>query len=222
LRGTVLRKQVPDGMPQGFSERIAGGQMIVGRTFFMAAAGAVLCLIQIAPSKAGDVHVEPVAAYVEANIRAWIEDPVIIEALKSQNIVNADLTQAAIDDLDAIWRAEFASDVHPLIDTVTGNPLSAFLKDKQIASGGVITEIFVIDAKGLSVGESEMSSDYWQGDEPKWQKTYLAGTSTLFVDVAEKDESTQMLQSQASLTVSDPQTALPIGAITIGINLDAL
>ncbi len=196
--------------------------MIVGRTFFMAAAGAVLCLIQIAPSKAGDVHVEPVTAYVEANIRAWIEDPVIIEALKSQNVLHARLTQAAIDDLDATWRTEFASDVHPLIDTVTGNPLSAFLKDKQIASGGVITEIFVIDAKGLSVGESEMSSDYWQGDEPKWQKTYLAGTSTLFVDVAEKDESTQMLQSQASLTVSDPQTGQPIGAITVGINLDAL
>ncbi|WP_428428776.1 hypothetical protein [Pararhizobium sp.] len=188
----------------------------------MAAAGAVLCLIQIAPSKAGDVHVEPVTAYVEANIRAWIEDPVIIEALKSQNVLHARLTQAAIDDLDATWRTEFASDVHPLIDTVTGNPLSAFLKDKQIASGGVITEIFVIDAKGLSVGESEMSSDYWQGDEPKWQKTYLAGTSTLFVDVAEKDESTQMLQSQASLTVSDPQTGQPIGAITVGINLDAL
>lgn len=196
--------------------------MIVGRTFLRAAASVVFCLTQIAPAMAGDVHVEPVTAYVEANIRAWIEDPVIIEALKSQNIVNARLTQAAIDDLDATWRAEFASDVHPLIDTVTGNPLSAFLKDKQIASGGVITEIFVIDAKGLSVGESEMSSDYWQGDEPKWQKTYLAGASTLFVDVAEKDESTQMLQSQASLTVSDPQTGLPIGAITIGINLDAL
>ena len=104
--------------------------------------------------------------------------------------------------------------------TFTANHLH--LKDKQVASGGVITEIFVIDAKGLSVGESEISSDYWQGDELKWQKTYLAGASALFVDAAEKDESTQMLQSQASLTISDPNTGQPIGAITIGINLDAL
>ncbi len=194
----------------------------MGRMHFVAATGAALCLIPVAPSRAGDVHVEPVTAYVEANIRAWIEDPVIIEALKSQNVLHAHLTQAAIDDLDATWRTEFASDIHPLIDTVVGNPLSMFLKDKQVASGGVITEIFVIDAKGLSVGESEISSDYWQGDELKWQKTYLAGASALFVDAAEKDESTQMLQSQASLTISDPNTGQPIGAITIGINLDAL
>ena len=196
--------------------------MIVGRTFFTAAAGVALYLAQIAPSQAGDVHVEPVTAYVEANILAWIEDPVIIKALKNQNMLNAHLTQAAIEDLDATWRAEYASNVHPLIDTVIGNPLSKFLKDKQAVSGGVITEIFVIDARGLSVGESEISSDYWQGDELKWQKTYLAGASTLFVDAAEKDESTQMLQSQASLAISDPQTGQPIGAITIGINLDAL
>jgi glycerol-3-phosphate dehydrogenase len=185
-------------------------------------AGAALSLIPAVQSRAGDAHIEPVTAYVEATIRSWIEDPIIVEELKSQNVLHAHLTPAAIAELDATWRTEFASNVHPLIDTVVGNPLSKFLKDKQIASGGVITEIFVIDAKGLSVGESEISSDYWQGDEPKWQKTYLVGPSVLFVDVAEKDESTQMLQSQASLTVSDPQTGQPIGAITIGINLDAL
>jgi len=167
-------------------------------------------------------HVEPVTAYIEANVRAWIEDPVIIEGLKDQNERHAHLTPADIDDLDAAWRTEFSSNVRPLIDSVMGSRLSKFLKDKQVASGGVITEIFVIDAKGLSVGESEVSSDYWQGDELKWQKTYLAGPAILFVDKAEKDESTQTLQSQASLTVSDPQTGQPIGAITIGINLDAL
>ena len=196
--------------------------MIVGRMLFTVAAGAVFCVMQAAPSLGGDAHVEPVTAYVETNIRAWIEDPVIIEALKRQNALHDHLTQRAIEGLDAAWRAEFSSNVHPLIDTVVGNPLSNFLKDKQVASGGVITEIFVIDAKGLSVGESEISSDYWQGDEPKWQKTYHARTSALFVDEAEKDESTQTLQSQASLTISDPQTGQPIGAITIGINLDAL
>lgn len=197
--------------------------MIADRTRVMAAVGAALCLmIPLVPAKAGDVHVEPVMAYVEAHVRAWIEDPIIIEELKTQNILHAGLTDAAIAELDAAWRAEFTSNVHPLIDTVVGNPLSKFLKDKQIASGGVITEILVIDAKGLSVGESEISSDYWQGDELKWQKTYPAGPSAFFVDAAEKDESTQTLQSQASLTVSDPQTGQPIGVITIGINLDAL
>lgn len=196
--------------------------MIFKRVRFIAAAGLVLCLVPAASSRAGDIHVEPVTAYIDANIRAWIEEPVIIRTLKDQNASHAHLTQAEIDALDATWRTEFASDTRPLIDTVIGNPLSHFLKDRQVASGGVITEILIIDAKGLSVGESEVSSDYWQGDEAKWQKTYMTGSTILFVDAVEKDESTQTLQSQASLTVFDPQTGQRLGAITIGINLDAL
>jgi phosphopantothenoylcysteine synthetase/decarboxylase len=44
----------------------------------------------------------------------------------------------------------------------------------------------------------------------------------VFVDEVEEDESTQALQSQASVTISDPETGEPIGAITVGINLDML
>lgn len=188
----------------------------------MVAVGTSLWSLPIIGLVAGDVHIGPVTAYVEANVRPWIEDPLVVEALKDLNERHAHLTPSDIDRMDAVWRTEVSGNVRPLIDKVMGNPLSKFLKAKQAASGGAITEIFVIDAKGLSIGESEVSSDYWQGDELKWQRTYLAGAGTLFVDRAEKDESTQMLQSQASLTVSDPQTHQPIGTITVGINLDAL
>jgi hypothetical protein len=46
-----------------------------------------------------------------------------------------------------------------------------------------------------------------------------AGPDAVFVDEAEKDESTQMLQSQVSFTVVDPATWQTIGAITFGVNL---
>ncbi|WEZ83442.1 hypothetical protein P6U16_00690 [Rhizobium sp. 32-5/1] len=168
------------------------------------------------------IHVEPVRDYVEARVRPWIADPLIIGALKDQNDLHAHLTQNAVSDLDAQWRLEFGRTHRPLIESVLSNPLSQFLRDKQAQSDGVITEIFVIDAKGLTVGESETTSDYWQGDEAKWQQTFLVGAGVLFIDKGEKDESTQMLQSQASMTISDPRTGQPIGSITVGINLDAL
>ncbi|WP_325463795.1 hypothetical protein [Pararhizobium sp.] len=171
---------------------------------------------------ARDVHVAPVIAYIAANVRGWIDDPIIIEGINDQNERHAHLASADIETMDANWKTEFSSNTRPLIDSVMNSPLSKFLKEKQAASGGVITEILVIDAKGLSIGESEISSDYWQGDELKWQKTYLAGPGVLFIDRSEKDESTQMLQSQASMTITDPKTGQPIGAITVGINLDAL
>ncbi len=66
-----------------------------------------------------------------------------------------------------------------------------------------------------------MPSDYWQGDEAKFQKSFGAGPDAVFVDIIEKDESSQALQSQASLTISD-DGGMPIGAITIGVNIDAL
>lgn len=199
-----------------------GGRTIIRRALVSVAVGSGLWSLSVIELVAGDVHIGPVTAYVEVNVRPWIEDPLIVEALKDLNERHVHLTPSDFDRMDAAWRAELSSNMQPLIDSVTGSPLAKFLKDKQAASGGAITEIIVIDAKGLSIGESEPSSDYWQGDELKWQRTYPAGGGTLFVDRAEKDESTQMLQAQASLTVSDPQTHQPIGTITVGINLDAL
>jgi hypothetical protein len=79
-----------------------------------------------------------------------------------------------------------------------------------------------MDGKGLNVGQSDITSDYWQGDEAKWRKTFLVGPEAVFVDAVEKDESTQMLQSQVSVTIKDPTSGEPIGALTLGINLNAL
>jgi hypothetical protein len=108
-----------------------------------------------------------------------------------------------------------------MISEVLGNDLSKFLQEKQAGSNGVISEIFVMDAKGLNVGQSDTTSDYWQGDEAKFQKSFGAGKEAIFVDEVEKDESTQALQSQASVTISD-ESGAPIGAVTVGINMDAL
>lgn len=174
------------------------------------------------PSRANDLYIDAVRDYVEDSILAWSSDLRIVEAVKAANAFHEYLTAEDIDAMDARWRAELASQERPLIRTVLDNSLSAFLHARQREADGLITEIIVMDAKGLSVAESEASSDYWQGDELKWQKTYLAGTRDIFIDRAEKDELTQMLQAQASMTLFDPDTDQPIGAITIGINLDGL
>lgn len=186
-------------------------------------AGAALISLSVAASAvaAEEAHVAPVTEYINANIKPWLSDPVIIDAVKAQNAANATLDQAAVEALDQKWRAEVEADSHPMIDGVLANAISAFLKEKQQASGGTVTEVFVTDAKGLNVGQSDVTSDYWQGDEDKFSKSFGVGPGALFVDAAEKDESTQMLQSQASMTIVD-EGGKPIGAITIGVNLDQL
>lgn len=171
---------------------------------------------------AQEAHVAPVKDFISKNVEAWLIDPMVVGAIKEQNAKTSGFDDATIDKLDKEWRAQATAADKPFVNEVLSRALSKFLKEKKDSSQGMITEMFVMDAKGLNVGQSDVTSDYWQGDEAKWQKTYGVGAGVVFVDGVETDESTQALQSQASVTISDPETGEPIGAITVGINLDML
>lgn len=179
-------------------------------------------LLLPAAASADMKHEQALKDLVEAELRAIAEDPVVIGALTQQNAANGSLAQAEIEKLDKQWRSEVEGQDKSLINQVLANDLSNYLKKVSDQAGGLYTEIFVMDSKGLNAGQSAVTSDYWQGDEDKWTKTYAAGPDAVFVDEIEKDESTQMLQSQVSFTVVDPATKQVIGAITFGVNLDQL
>jgi hypothetical protein len=180
-----------------------------------------LSMVPVQVAMAEDAYVRQIRDYLNSTVRQWIKNPEIVKAIKAQNAKNAGLKQTDIDALDQEWRSEVEVDTHPLIDSVLNNAVSAFLKQKQESSDGMIAEAFVMDDRGLNVGQSAVTSDYWQGDEAKFQKSFDAGVGAVFVEDAQKDESTQMLQSQASMTIVD-ETGKAIGAITVGINLDKL
>lgn len=185
------------------------------------AAAFIIALLPAGPAGAEqDIRITAVADYVEANVRPWLTEPAIINAVIAQNALHSRLNQAEIQDLDARWRAELSSGKRPLIDATLSNPLSLYLKGRQRAAEGLLTEIFVMDNRGLNVGQSDITSDYWQGDEAKWLKSFGAGL--VHIEEAERDESTQLMQSQASLPIRDPSNDEIIGAITVGVNLDAL
>jgi hypothetical protein len=190
---------------------------------YMAAAGfAALAAAQGSSRAAEEPHVAPMTEFAGSTVKGWTAEPVLVEAVKAQNAASAGYDQAKIDALDQQWRAETAASSSPMIDAVLGNALSQWLDAAKEQQGGLVTEIFVTDAKGLNVGQSDVTSDYWQGDEAKFQKTFGVGPDAVFVDGVERDESTQMFQSQVSTTVVDPATGAPIGTITVGVNVDAL
>jgi hypothetical protein len=158
----------------------------------------------------------------KSKVASWLNDPAVIEAVKAQNAKNAVIGQPDIDKLDQDWRAEVKSGGGNLTNSVLGNALSQYLKKVKAGGGGLYTEIFVMDNKGLNVGQSDVTSDYWQGDEAKWQKTFQAGAQSVHVSGVSTDESTQTLQSQLSLPIVDPANGQVIGAITVGVNVEQL
>lgn len=177
---------------------------------------AAVSMLGVAPAFAQEeaAHVKPATAYVKQNIEAWLSDPVVIAAVIEANKKNKRLMQEDIDKLDKAWVAKDQA----LIDSVRKNKLSEFLIKKKDASGGVITEVFVMDNRGLNVGQTDGTSDLWQADEAKWQKTYAVGPGTIFVDKVTEEDGKKI--AQVSVAIADKDGA--IGAATFGIDVDKL
>ena len=185
------------------------------------AAGTFVMLIAaaLATPVLADSHETKIKAYIESDVRGWLMSEEIINAVDQQNIDHLGMTENDISNLDRRWRTEKLRGGGTLIDSKMINDLSAFLRGIKAASGGVITEIFVMDNLGLNVGQTDGTGDYMQGDEAKWQKTYPVSAFAVFIDEVEEDGGINV--SQTSLTVARDNSAR-LGAITIGINVDAL
>lgn len=184
---------------------------------------AVLASILFAPvAHAAGEHEAPIRKLVADQIKGWTSNPAIVQAVKAQNEKHAGLTQADIDALDQKWRAETEASAKPMIDGLLARDASKKLVAYKNDGAGLFTEIFVMDNKGLNVAQSDATSDYWQGDEAKWKKTFLAGADGMFIDEVEFDESTQTYQAQVSVSIADPDSGEAIGAITVGVNVELL
>ncbi|MBA4611332.1 hypothetical protein H1W37_06705 [Stappia taiwanensis] len=160
-------------------------------------------------------------AVIEAT-RAWLTNPIVPLSVNAQNERRGNLTQSEIDALDKQWRAEREVADKPLISATLSAPLSIYLLRVQAGSLGLYTELFVMDANGLNVGQSAITGDYWQGDEAKFQKTFPEGREAVFIDEPEWDAERQIWRAQLNMTLADPKGAGPIGAATIEINLTEL
>ena len=166
-------------------------------------------------------YADRLKALGEAQIKAAAQNPQVIAAIEAQNKLTAGYDAARIDTLDKQWRAEVDAPAHPLIDATLGNAASAYLGQVQTEAEGLFTEIFVMDAKGLNVAQSTITSDYWQGDEDKFTESFGKGAAAVHIGEIEEDESTQTFQSQVSLPIVDA-AGVPIGAITVGVDLAIL
>lgn len=168
------------------------------------------------------VYRVPLEAYLRNELAGWLSEPTLIATIKAQNAEHAALSEDAIIALDQQWRAEADVGSGPLIEKLLTASVSDWLLEQQEATAGFVTEVFIMDNKGLNVAQSTKTSDYWQGDEAKWQQTYSVGPDALHISEVEFDDSTGFYQSQASLPISDPATGEVIGAVTFGINVQNL
>lgn len=162
------------------------------------------------------------SSYYEDHVAEWANDPVLIAAITAQNTARTGMSQAEIDALDSEWSSQLGAADAPAIEAVMTNEAATFLRDRVEASGGVITEAFTMDAHGLNVSSTAVTSDMWQGDEAKFTETYPNGPGAIHIGEVEFDESSQTYQGQISVTLVDPSTGMAVGALTVGVDAEAL
>ena len=148
-------------------------------------------------------------------IKAIAAKPEVIAAVKAQNAQG--LSIDTIKAMDSKWIAASGGlpEGKTMMDSATSKSLLASEKAKPY-----FTETILTDNQGANVAISAMTSDYWQGDEPKFVKAYAEGKGADYVARAKKDESSGAVVSQVSVPVMDGGKA--IGTLTIGVNVQAL
>ncbi|MEI4470635.1 hypothetical protein [Frigidibacter sp. MR17.24] len=151
-------------------------------------------------------------------VTPWATDPAILAALRQANASHAALTLDDIAALDTAWAAEMNAPRHPTIDAVIDTPLSDLLRTKLAEAAGAIVEIIVMDDRGLNVAATDTTSDYWQGDEAKFTETFPKGFDAIHFGDVDFDDSTGQLVVQVSITVADPATHEPLGAMTVSFD----
>ncbi|KEQ02947.1 hypothetical protein GV67_07210 [Pseudorhizobium pelagicum] len=163
-----------------------------------------------------------ITAQVLQEINDWINTDIVRVSIVAQNKRYDHPGAASIAALDSQWVKERENPDKPLIAATLSNPLSVYLSRMQGKSLGLYPEIFVMDQNGLNVGQSSITSDFWQGDEDKFLKTFEVSADAVFIDEAEYDSEFGIWRTQVSMTVNDADGGQKIGAVTVELNLTEL
>jgi hypothetical protein len=137
-------------------------------------------------------------------------DAAIVKAVEAKNRQGE--SAAEIRERDRQWTNDPR---YPLRATLTQGACADRLRE-LLKADPAVAEAILMDRQGANVCVSRETSDYWQGDEAKWEKTFRDGIDP-FIDVPALDASTGVVAIQLSVPVS--QSGERIGALTLTLKV---
>lgn len=181
----------------------------------MKTATILVMLALVVPVLAESENVPPKLREAADKIVAFAKNETVLNAVREQN--KAPQTMEEIMRIDQDWvhgkiPAEY-------VDAILSNPCAAKLKEMEKTMPASL-ESFVMDAQGSLVCATKRTSDYYQGDEAKWQDSFNGGKGALIFGKRQYDESTKSTLLHISAPILSNGKA--IGVIAVGINLTKL
>lgn len=142
-------------------------------------------------------------------ILEWASSPLVVKFVTEQNRKDMPLTE--IKKIDKEWALGGKS---KFVKSLQDNALGKFLKGK-VESSILYVEAFVCDNKGAIVGLFPRTTDYWQGDEVKFIKSFENGKGRIYLSSPAFDESTQTYSVHISVPIRNWNDT--IGVLIVGV-----
>ncbi len=140
-------------------------------------------------------------------------NPMIINSVNRQN--SEKLSLKKIKNIDNEWKNTKGLSAFKL--SLQNNEAGLYLKS-IVDKNPDISEAFLTDMQGANVASYPATSDYWQGDEKKWQASFNNGQGQVFIGPLKIDDSTKVAAVQISAPVIDYRNdRKTIGVIVISV-----
>jgi len=152
-------------------------------------------------------------------LRGLAQGPLVIEKVRISNKKNRKLSLTEILIADEKWKS--AKGMDDFIKSLLTNQCSQRLIDFQ-EEYDEFPEIFVTDAKGLIVGETNKTSDYYQADEQWWSEAYKGGKGKTFYGEIEYDESAMAESIPIYIPIMESGNKKVIGIIKAVCDITAI
>lgn len=148
----------------------------------------------------------------------WVKMPLFVNSVLEQNSKNIELSE--IKKWDRDWIANFKEKKvdNPLMEKVLFHPLGEWLRKQNRERNGRYPEAFLVDNQGAVIAASQLTSDYWQGDESKWILVFSdKKEGAIVVGTPEYDESSRSMAVQVSIPVLNEGIA--IGVLIVAVHV---
>jgi len=145
--------------------------------------------------------------------------PGLERALRQRNSTSRMLSSQTIAALDTGWVRAYENNDPQSIQYLVDPTLSAQLRAIQ-GENDLLTEIIITDNRGLNLAVSEITSDYWQGDEDKFTQAFGRASGSIYFGEVEYDESSRHFQVQLSLPINREKTRIGEGVLVVGIDIE--
>ena len=195
--------------------------LLVALPVLVIGAAVVIGIGQSRAMAAQTAQLEQIAAHAAAAVDAYVFRRILDGALlaRAPDIRRAAAAgnasafdEAAALELDRQWQQDPAGTAGRL--PVLTAPASQFLAD-LVRHDSVYREVLATDRHGRLVAASNITSDYFQADEPWWSRAYDGGRGRVVVGDVQRDESAQVYALEIAVPIMAPDSDQLAGVMKI-------